>query len=62
MHLVPVRIAAERLGVSRQRVLQMLKEGKMISVIEYGRVLIEDTELERFRSLREWKGQRGLPF
>jgi excisionase family DNA binding protein len=53
------REVAKRLKVTRQRVHQFVREGRLIAVRLWGRDLFDAEEVERFAQLKRPCGRRG---
>jgi len=58
--LLPTGIAARRLGLSRERILQLCKSGALAHIRDvYGRCLISAEKVEDLRRQRERVTRRG---
>jgi excisionase family DNA binding protein len=50
--LITVQVAAERKGVTDARVYQWIKEGRLTKYEQFGRVLIDASEIEALQAQR----------
>lgn len=58
--LLPTGIVARRLGLSRERILQLCKSGALAHVRDaYGRCLVSAEKVEDLRLLRKRTGRRS---